>query len=184
MAKKENQRITLTRRLLQEGLLRLLATKRLEKISVTELCKEAGINRATFYNHYDSPQGLLTELEQKIKQDMEALVSSPHTKEEIIQQLENVCIYMKENINTLRILMQCHADDDLAEIFTNLNQNYSDWQLNHRKSTLDSDTMRLVSSFVYTGTYSLIMEWLLRDIPKSPRQIAELIVSIISKEYL
>ena len=67
MARKENQRITLTKKLLQEGLLRLLETKRLDKISVTELCREAGINRATFYNHYDSPQGLLTELEQKMK---------------------------------------------------------------------------------------------------------------------
>ena len=56
MARKENQRITLTKKLLQEGLLRLLETKRLDKISVTELCREAGINRATFYNHYDSLQ--------------------------------------------------------------------------------------------------------------------------------
>ena len=55
MPRKENQRIALTRRLLQEGMLRLLAQKKLEDISVTALCKESGINRATFYNHYTSP---------------------------------------------------------------------------------------------------------------------------------
>ena len=63
MVRKENQRITLTRRLLQEGLLRLLQTEKLEDISVTALCKEAGINRATFYNHYTSPTSLLNEME-------------------------------------------------------------------------------------------------------------------------
>ena len=41
MAHKENQRIALTRRLLQEGLLRLLSHEKLEDISVTALCKEA-----------------------------------------------------------------------------------------------------------------------------------------------
>ena len=51
MAQKENQRITLTKKLLQEGLLRLLEVKTLDNISVTELCRESGINRATFYNH-------------------------------------------------------------------------------------------------------------------------------------
>ena len=54
MAQKENQRIALTKKLLQEGLLRLLETKTLDKISVTVLCRESGINRATFYNHYNS----------------------------------------------------------------------------------------------------------------------------------
>ena len=61
MAQKENQRIALTKKLLQEGLLRLLEVKTLDKISVTELCRESGINRATFYNHYTSPQDLRSE---------------------------------------------------------------------------------------------------------------------------
>lgn len=49
---KDDQRVTLTKRLLQEGLLRLLETKEIDKINVTELCRESGINRATFYRHY------------------------------------------------------------------------------------------------------------------------------------
>ena len=49
---KGNQRIALTKRLLQEGLIRLLEKKPLDKNSVTELCGESGINQATFYRHY------------------------------------------------------------------------------------------------------------------------------------
>ena len=48
MEAKENQRITLTKRLLKESLVRLMEAKSLQKISVSELCKDAGINRATF----------------------------------------------------------------------------------------------------------------------------------------
>lgn len=184
MAKKENQRIALTKRLLQEGLLRLLEIKSLEKISVTELCREAGINRATFYNHYDSPQGLLAELESKIAQDMQAYMRAPGTKDEMVQQLESICTYLKENEKTVRILIQCHADDDLADIFSNLDRHYTHLRIGTKQSSLDSDSIHLVSTFLYAGTYNLIMEWLVHDIQKTPRQIAELVLSIISKDYL
>lgn len=184
MLKKENQRIALTKRLLQEGLLRLLEAKDLDKISVTELCKEAGINRATFYNHYDSPQGLLAELESSMAQDMEAMVRTPKTKEEMIRQMETVCTYLKKHSKTVRILIRCHADEDLAEIFNNLDNQYTRLRLGNSQTNLDPDSTHLVSTFLYTGCYNLIMEWLVRDIPKTPRQIAELAINIINKEYL
>ena len=71
MAQKENQRIALTKKLLQEGLFRLLETKSLDRISVTELCRESGINRATFYNHYTSPQDLLTDAEKRMTAELQ-----------------------------------------------------------------------------------------------------------------
>lgn len=52
---RENQRIAITKRLLKESLMRLLQEKELEKINITELCKDAGVNRATFYRHMRSP---------------------------------------------------------------------------------------------------------------------------------
>ena len=79
MAQKENQRIALTKKLLQEGLLRLLETKTLDKISVTELCKESGINRATFYNHYTSPFDLLNSVEDKLAENLRGIVGDPKT---------------------------------------------------------------------------------------------------------
>lgn len=184
MARKENQRITLTKRLLQEGLLRLLEVKSLDKISVTELCREAGINRATFYNHYDSPQGLLSEMESQIAQDLASMMHAPKLKEEMILQLETVCTYLKEHSKKVRILIQCHADDDLAEIFNNLDRQYTHVRIGSKQSALDADSIHLVSTFLYAGAYNLIMEWLIRDIQKTPREIAELVVSAINKEYL
>lgn len=62
MERKENQRIILTKRMLKEALLKLMETKSIQKISVSELCKEAGINRVTFYNHYSAPSDILTEM--------------------------------------------------------------------------------------------------------------------------
>ncbi len=183
MAKKENQRIILTKRLLQEGLLRLLETKDLDKISVTELCRESGINRATFYNHYSSPQDLLQDLETQMTEELDQLITYPRTTEEAIMHLETVCTYMQEHAHSIIVLSRCHADADLAEVFNKLNSCLSPRRPRSKlTSGMDEDSLHLTTTFIYTGCYHLIREWLVRDIQKTPREVAELLVAIINKE--
>lgn len=56
--KKEDRRVRYTKQAIRDGFLRLLAEKPIEKISVTEICREADINRGTFYAHYSDPYEL------------------------------------------------------------------------------------------------------------------------------
>ena len=51
--KKEDRRVRYTKLAIRESFLALLSEKPIEKISVTEICKRADINRGTFYSHYD-----------------------------------------------------------------------------------------------------------------------------------
>lgn len=52
-------RIRRTRLALQEGLGKLLETKEFDAISVQEIAEAAGVNRATFYDHYTDKFALL-----------------------------------------------------------------------------------------------------------------------------
>jgi len=52
-------RIRRTRRLLQQGLGKLLESKEFEKISVQDIADAATVNRATFYDHYADKFALL-----------------------------------------------------------------------------------------------------------------------------
>ena len=47
--------------LMNEALLLLLEKKDYEFITVTEICQKAGVNRSTFYLHYESIDDLLIE---------------------------------------------------------------------------------------------------------------------------
>ena len=60
----ENQRIRLSKKLLKNALLELLREKRIDKISISELCSAAQINRTTFYKYYGNQYDLLAEMEQ------------------------------------------------------------------------------------------------------------------------
>ena len=62
MSERENQRIVLTKRLIKESLIKMLATEGIYKISIRGLCEEAGINRSTFYKYYGSQYDVLSEM--------------------------------------------------------------------------------------------------------------------------
>ncbi|MBR8643897.1 TetR/AcrR family transcriptional regulator [[Brevibacterium] frigoritolerans] len=51
---KQDRRIDRTKTFLKDALLKLLSENPISKISITELCNEANINRGTFYAHYDN----------------------------------------------------------------------------------------------------------------------------------
>lgn len=185
MAQKENQRIALTKKLLQEGLLRLLEAKPLEKISVTELCRESGINRATFYNHYNSPQELLNNIEFRITADLKQIIGSPRTAQEVIQRTEAVCTFFYNNARTILILHRCHSDRDITDALYDLNQNFQIFRMNSKYTrTLNQDGLHLVTVFFYTGCYNVLLEWLQGDIQKTPKEIAELMVRLASENFL
>ena len=70
-----DRRILRTKKLLREAFTRLLQTKPLEKISVKELCDLAGINRYTFYLHYQDLRDLYTRLEEDLYTTFEEKLS-------------------------------------------------------------------------------------------------------------
>lgn len=54
MAKREDCRVFKTRERLRDSLIILLKEKSLEDISISDICRISGVNRNTFYFHYDN----------------------------------------------------------------------------------------------------------------------------------
>lgn len=59
-------RVRYTRMIIEKSFLELLKEKPVSKITVTELCSKAQINRATFYKHYLDIPDLLEKLEEEL----------------------------------------------------------------------------------------------------------------------
>lgn len=188
MAQKENQRIALTKKLLQEGLLRLLETKTLDRISVTELCRESGINRATFYNHYNSPQELLASIEGKIVDDIRTMITPSVSSADIVTIVEAICAYFFENARTVLTLHACGADEQITAVLYEFNRNYQLIRLNDKFARYAprarQEGLHLITTFFYTGCYHLILEWLAKDINATPKEIATLMVLLAKENFL
>ena len=57
----KDRRITKTRKSIQNAYLNLLRQKGTEKITISDIAREADIDRKTFYLHYDSPEDIIRE---------------------------------------------------------------------------------------------------------------------------
>lgn len=65
-----------TASLMDEALLLLLEEKEYDRITVKEVCKKAGVNRTTFYLHYEGMNDLLEETAAMINERFRASLAS------------------------------------------------------------------------------------------------------------
>ncbi len=179
---KENQRVAVTKRMLQEGMLRLLNEKPLEKIHVTELCAESGINRATFYRHYETPHDVLAELENEITGSLMGDIPrhTPKNMWEAQRLLENFCTQIHNHSDLFKVLFRCNSDEDIRQKLTLFYKQM--WELRkdeQENSSMDDDTAMLVITMLGGGCYYLLRQWIMFDIQKSPKEIAAILCNLI-----
>lgn len=68
--RKQDRRTRYTRQTIKDTFLELLKQKSFTKITVTEICKNAEINRGTFYLHYYDIHDVLSDIFNDMTQDM------------------------------------------------------------------------------------------------------------------
>jgi AcrR family transcriptional regulator len=75
----EDQRIVKTRQALYQALAGLLKEKEFERITVSDIIREAHVTRKTFYNHYQDKIELVQEYQAMLSREILALQSSHGT---------------------------------------------------------------------------------------------------------
>ena len=123
-------------------------------------------------------------MEAELISELQRITSRANSIEEVLDQTEQCLILLKENAALFHILVEYHIDRDLEDIVEQTARHYDEHRQNALNIVLDPDMVYLVSSYLYAGCYNLIREWLVRDIQKTPREIAQLLVDIVSKDYL
>ena len=73
MQKKEDRRTCRTKKAIKQAFTQLIIEKDYKEISVTELAELAGINRKTFYSHYECMDDVLDELHEDIVEQLFAI---------------------------------------------------------------------------------------------------------------
>lgn len=177
----ENQRIMLTKRLLKESMLRLLQERPLEKISITELCRNAGINRATFYRHYEIPRDVLNEIGKDIFYEMRKELEMPKFQSDIKAFIEKLCLFMENNMDIMRTIIKSSTETDFI---TFVNSIYKEIWIEIRKlrilSNLKDVEIELLILYSAGGSYFMLRQWLLGSIRMSSKEVADYLYKLLS----
>ena len=71
-----DRRVLYTKKMITDTFLQLLSYKDIKKITVREICKEADINRATFYRYYLDVYDLLDHIQTDFVNDLKRVVDT------------------------------------------------------------------------------------------------------------
>lgn len=110
MTKKEDLRVTKTKKNLYDGLLLMMKEKTFEEIKVSDICNVALTNRSTFYDHftdkYELLDSLIVDLEKGLVKKLEENSSSTSAKSYYMKMIELFFDHISENINVYAAIIK------------------------------------------------------------------------------
>lgn len=174
---KIDNRIKRTKRLLKQGVTKLILQKSIKKISVRELTDLVEINRGTFYLHYKDIYDLVEQIENELCEEFdEVLVKSlAESKGDELKVFRDFCYFLDENRDICYALLSDNGDINFLlkmraiisrRCFSNVPKDYI-------KSYGKNDYIYIISYFE-SGTVGILRYWLSdeSDGRKSSEEIA------------
>lgn len=171
-AARVDKRVLRSRRVMVEAFERLLASKRYEGISVTDIAREADVDRKTFYKHFGSIDGLLAYM---LDRHVEEIVDNAHALlfhngERIDQGLDRrlqtffdvVNVSIMRNISLNRRVFECVPFDLLSScVKASMREELRRYGALPRE--MPEEMVEYCLSFVFGGILSAYRRWMVSD---------------------
>lgn len=184
---KENsdRRIRYTKMVLEESLIQLLQEKPIDKISITEICQKADINRSTFYAHYSDQIHLLQSIVQSVLSELNDYLGNFSYKEngtESIQIISRIFDYIIANADRFKVILGENGDLTLQKKIMMIVQQkgMSEWW-SHIE--LDEEFIEYLLLFGVNGSIGIVQKWLHNGMKQSAVEMAEIITNLTLKGY-
>ena len=176
--KNKDTRVQFTLQRLKDSLLELLDKKSINNISVTELCDRAGINRGTFYLHYDTPNDVLLDIEndfiEKNMKEFRSFMSDNHD----ISFINALIKLMLNDRDTIRILLGKNGNPKFMEKLKNMSREITVNEWNTEFPKYKREKLEFLYEFIFPGQTNLIISWLENDFGISADEFAHRIERI------
>lgn len=170
---------------MNEALLSLLEKKDFEYITVKELCNKAGVNRSTFYLHYETMNDLLNEtinmIEKKFYSSfnkdlkIDDLIKKDDKKDLILVTSEYLKPYLHfvfENRKVFKLALKRATLFNSENAFSKMNKEYFIPIMNH--FNINEKIQLFVLMYYCSGLVSIISKWLDNNCQESVDEIIDI----------
>ena len=184
--KKTDSKYFYSAELMNQALLALLETKDIEFITVTEITKKAGVNRSTFYLHYDNVYDLLEEtilnLNKQFRSsfNVNALTKMESKKDAFLMDDEYLIPYLNFVKNNKRVLKLVHKKPHLFKSKSAYNKMYDEVFYPAISQFIKDEKERIyLLEFFTGGVTSIVSKWLDLDCVTETSEIVKIIKNCI-----
>ncbi|WKY42846.1 TetR/AcrR family transcriptional regulator C-terminal domain-containing protein [Eubacteriaceae bacterium ES2] len=175
---------SITKRALADGFKELLKIKSFEKITITDITSKCGLNRQTFYYHFQDKYDLINWI---VYQEGILMVKNDLTIDNWDQKVSKLLSIMKKDKlfyqTTLKDIEGTEFSNYLfsvtRDIFLEMIDHIS--LNNHSDHTIDNNKKYFVAEFLSHGVVGMITSWAKNGMKQDPEEITESIRDIISE---
>ena len=156
-------------------LINQISHKEFENISVRDITKNIGIDRSTFYLHYNNITDVFQDIESNIMQDAQKIIMK--NKSDFFTMLKIIMDYVQVNKKIFNILLNKHNKVFISEFSVLLKEIFL---LTPSKYTIkDVEQSQNYAIFFISGCLGLISDWVKNDCQTEICKICHCIHSII-----
>ena len=174
----EDRRVQRTKELLRSSMLELLKEKPIGKITPTELCRRANINRNTFYAHYRSPEELLDSIEDELFRRIQPLVGQRKEGDEAWGPLAGILQIFTQEQPLLQILCSENSGGHFQTWVSDLCHDIVLRDLHEKGLAVDQPWEEHIHLFSLMGSSAVITEWIRGGMKESPEEVSDFILKI------
>jgi len=176
-------RIRKTKEKLHNSLIELLKQKPLIDISVTALCKDAGIDRNTFYSHYSNTSEVLAEILDGYKREALENIRKNLPNFDFEKMLLETCllIYKYRDLSGL-LYNDSLGTHYLFELINRCNETCLPIFIQQNPAA-DLEKLTFANRFATGGATILLLDWCKNGMQESPEEISKKI-SELSRRLL
>lgn len=178
----DDLRVVKSRRAIRNTLFALMAEKPLAKITISELCARAEINRKTFYRHYREIGDVITELENEILAEFSAIMRTGNKSVlDVGAAIRGISTVIERRREFFMGLMTLNSDlFNNGKIKAVLCRMIS-VSLKNVGAVDDEETLRAAAEFTVAGVLSLYSAWFDSGCRGDPDFLTEVAVKMTTK---
>lgn len=165
---------------IRSALFELLEEKDLKNITVTDICKQADINRGTFYKYYKDVPDLFSQIESSLIDEVCRIIEedciNTFSIEKVISNILTVIIENKDlhyllvknptEIHYLRKIVQRFHTQFIEIMLKNIPQ-------------LTEKNANICFEYILGGTISLIIQWLSKNMDITQKEMENILIRFI-----
>ena len=181
MINEQDERYHVADEAIYDAFFLILKEKELDKITVSDIIKKAGIVRSTFYNHYENIPALITAIEDKTIHDIFSLMETFHPKNDkdmCKSYFLTICEYTMKN-PFLATLLQTPREDAFFEKMMTMFHQYVRQVTQTTSSTENSkEEFSFMIACTIGSTIGVLHKWTAEKFATPADTVAEILTKV------
>jgi AcrR family transcriptional regulator len=179
---------------MDEALITLLEKKDFEYITIKEICDTAGVNRSTFYLHYENTSDLLKETTRyiidkhlayyEIDKTRIALQFESCKREELLFMTDEYLVpyltFIKDNQRLFKVSIKQFNSFNMNEVYGRMFEHIFNPIL--ERFYVPEKERAYVMKFYLTGVFAIVMEWLDKNCSDDMETVTRVITDCVMGE--